>query len=145
VATGLPPVVVQSAIATLGRASRVRLWEDVLVLLSGLMEEPDELVRRIAAARPDLLLVAYGHPWQERWIARNRERLRVPVAIGVGGAFDFVAGRVRRAPAWMRRVHLEWLFRLLVQPWRARRMAVLPKFALMVFRERTEAGTAGSP
>lgn len=95
-----------------------------------------EARRRITAAQPHLLLVAYGHPRQERWIARNRESLPVPVAIGVGGAFDFAAGRVRRAPAWMRRAHLEWLFRLLIQPWRARRMAVLPKFALAVLRDR---------
>jgi len=94
-----------------------------------------EALRRIEAVRPDLLLVAYGHPRQERWIARNRERLSVPVAIGVGGAFDFAAGRVRRAPAWMRRAHLELLFRLLIQPWRARRMAVLPQFALAVLRD----------
>jgi N-acetylglucosaminyldiphosphoundecaprenol N-acetyl-beta-D-mannosaminyltransferase len=95
-----------------------------------------EAVKRIQAARPDLLLVAYGHSRQERWIARNRGRLPVPVAIGVGGAFDFASGRVRRAPGWMRRVHLEWLFRLALQPWRARRMAVLPKFALAVLRDR---------
>jgi len=95
-----------------------------------------EAVRRIQAARPDLLLVAYGHSRQERWIARNREQLPVPVAIGVGGAFDFASGRLRRAPAWMRRLHLEWLFRLMLQPWRARRMAVLPKFALAVLRDR---------
>ena len=95
-----------------------------------------EAVRRIQVARPDLLLVAYGHSRQERWIARNRDRLPVPVAIGVGGAFDFASGRIRRAPAWMRRLHLEWLFRLMLQPWRARRMAVLPKFALAVLRDR---------
>ena len=58
------------------------------------------------------------------------------MAIGVGGAFDFASGRIRRAPAWMRRLHLEWLFRLMLQPWRARRMAVLPKFALAVLRDR---------
>src|SRR5205085_6873352 len=64
-------------------------------------EDDEESVRRITAARPDLLLVAYGHPAQELWIARNRHRLEVPVAIGVGGSFDFVAGRVRRAPRWL--------------------------------------------
>jgi len=94
-----------------------------------------EALARIQAARPHLLLVAYGHSRQERWIARNRELLPVPVAIGVGGAFDFASGRVRRAPEWMRRAHLEWLFRLALQPWRARRMAVLPGFALAVLRE----------
>ncbi len=93
-----------------------------------------EALERINSSHPDLLLVAYGHPKQEKWIARNRHRLTVPLAIGVGGSFDFAAGRVRRAPYWMRRVHLEWLYRLVRQPWRVRRMAVLPVFALQVLR-----------
>jgi N-acetylglucosaminyldiphosphoundecaprenol N-acetyl-beta-D-mannosaminyltransferase len=97
-------------------------------------EDDEETLGRIAAARPDLLLVAYGSPNQELWIARNRQRLGVPVAMGVGGTFDFLAGRVRRAPAWMRRAHLEWLWRLLLQPARVRRMAVLPLYALAVLR-----------
>lgn len=96
----------------------------------------EEALRRIRDTGADLLLVAYGHPRQERWIARNRDRLPVAVAIGVGGAFDFAAGRVRRAPLWMRRLHLEWLYRLIIQPWRARRMLALPAFALAVWRER---------
>lgn len=96
----------------------------------------DDALARIAAAAPDLLLVAYGHPKQERWIARNRDRLPVPLAIGVGGAFDYTAGRVRRAPRWMRELHLEWLYRLGRQPWRARRMLALPKFALAVILSR---------
>ena len=58
------------------------------------------------------------------------------MGIGVGGAFDYLSGQVRRAPSWMRRLGLEWLFRLLRQPWRARRMAVLPIFALEVLRSR---------
>jgi N-acetylglucosaminyldiphosphoundecaprenol N-acetyl-beta-D-mannosaminyltransferase len=93
-----------------------------------------DTLRRIHAARPDLLFVAYGHPQQELWIARNRQRLGVPVAIGVGGAFDFLSGRVPRAPRWVRRAQLEWLWRLTIQPWRARRMAVLPVYALAVLR-----------
>lgn len=99
-------------------------------------EDDEEALRRIAAAAPDLLLVAYGAPQQELWIARNRHRLAVPVAIGVGGTFDFLAGRVRRAPVWLRRAHLEWLWRLALQPRRARRMAVLPAYyALAVLRK----------
>lgn len=97
-------------------------------------EDDADAIRRIDEARPDLLLVAYGAPDQELWIARNRARLRVPVAIGVGGTFDFLAGRVRRAPVWMRRAHLEWLWRLARQPARLRRMAVLPLYALAVLR-----------
>jgi N-acetylglucosaminyldiphosphoundecaprenol N-acetyl-beta-D-mannosaminyltransferase len=86
------------------------------------VEENDAIVARIQAARPDVLMVAYGAPAQDKWIARNRERLRVPVSLGVGGAFDFVAGVAQRAPAWVRRLGLEWLHRLWHQPWRARRV-----------------------
>lgn len=91
-----------------------------------------ESLRLIEEARPDILLVAYGAPKQELWIQRNRSRLQVPVAIGVGGTLDFVAGRVPRAPLAFRRAHLEWLYRLWKQPWRARRMAVLPVYAVRV-------------
>jgi N-acetylglucosaminyldiphosphoundecaprenol N-acetyl-beta-D-mannosaminyltransferase len=101
---------------------------------SPLPEDDAESLARIGSARPDILLVAYGAPHQELWIARHRERLQVPVAMGVGGALDFLAGRVPRAPLWMREVRLEWLFRLLRQPWRARRMAVLPRYVVEVMR-----------
>lgn len=98
-------------------------------------EEDEESVRMIQAARPDLLLVAYGQVKQELWVARNRDRLPVPVAIGVGGSLDFIAGRVRRAPSPVQRAHLEWLWRLAIEPWRVRRMAVLPVYAVEVLRE----------
>ena len=101
-------------------------------------EHDDAAVQLIRSTAPKVLLVAYGAPFQELWIRRNRARLGVPVSIGVGGALDFVSGRVPRAPAWMRRTGLEWLFRLARQPWRIRRMAVLPFFAAAVLR-------AGSP
>jgi N-acetylglucosaminyldiphosphoundecaprenol N-acetyl-beta-D-mannosaminyltransferase len=100
--------------------------------------EAEAVLGLIENARPHILLVAYGFTQQELWIARHRERLRGVVAIGVGGALDFIAGRVRRAPRWMQRAGLEWLFRLAVQPWRARRMAVLPVFALRALREERE-------
>jgi N-acetylglucosaminyldiphosphoundecaprenol N-acetyl-beta-D-mannosaminyltransferase len=96
----------------------------------------DESLRRIADHRTDVLLVAYGAPTQELWIDRLRPRLNVSVAMGVGGAFDYLTGRVPRAPAWMRRSGLEWLHRLAHQPWRLRRMAVLPLYALKVLRTR---------
>jgi N-acetylglucosaminyldiphosphoundecaprenol N-acetyl-beta-D-mannosaminyltransferase len=80
-----------------------------------------------------VLLVAFGHPKQELWIDRLKNRLGVAVAVGVGGAFDYLTGRVPRAPAWMRNAGLEWSYRLVKQPWRARRMAVLPVYALKVF------------
>ncbi|MCU0490927.1 MAG: WecB/TagA/CpsF family glycosyltransferase [Chloroflexaceae bacterium] len=76
----------------------------------------------IAAARPDVLLVAYGHPRQDMWIARNQPFVQVPIAVGVGGVFDYLAGHVPLAPAWLRRLGLEWLYRLLKQPHRWRRI-----------------------
>lgn len=71
---------------------------------------------------PDVLLVAYGHPWQDLWIEQYRSQLRFRIAVGVGGTFDYIAGRVPRAPAWMRSIGLEWLFRLVKQPQRYRRI-----------------------
>jgi N-acetylglucosaminyldiphosphoundecaprenol N-acetyl-beta-D-mannosaminyltransferase len=94
-----------------------------------------ETLARLAAEQPHVLLVAYGAPKQELWIDRMGDRLPgVAVAIGVGGAFDYLTGRVPRAPMWMRRVGMEWLFRLGQQPWRIRRMAVLPAYAVRVLR-----------
>lgn len=99
-------------------------------------EEDDEVVGRIRASAPDILLVAYGAPAQDRWIRRNLDRLGVPVCIGVGGALDFASGKAKRAPFWVRRIGLEWLFRLIQEPWRWRRMMRLPRFAALVLRSR---------
>ncbi|MFN8487282.1 MAG: WecB/TagA/CpsF family glycosyltransferase [Caldilineaceae bacterium] len=97
--------------------------------------------QRLAAAQPDLLFVAFGHPRQDFWIDRHRHELPVKVAIGVGGAFDFVAGVTVRAPRWVQRLGLEWLHRLWREPWRWRRMLKLPQFVglvlLQFFGERT--------
>ena len=95
-----------------------------------------ESLARIRAADADIVLVAYGAPAQERWAKRNLAVSGAAVAIGVGGTFDYLAGRVRRAPVLMRRVGLEWLYRLGTQPWRARRMVALPVFLAHVLRQR---------
>ncbi|MGH7762050.1 MAG: WecB/TagA/CpsF family glycosyltransferase [Candidatus Dormibacteraceae bacterium] len=92
----------------------------------------DETVSLIRAQRAQVLLVAFGAPKQELWIDRLKDRAGVSVGVGVGGAFDYLTGRVPRAPVWMRRAGLEWLFRLVYQPWRVRRMAVLPLYAVRV-------------
>ena len=78
--------------------------------------ELDDVAARINAARPDVVWVGIGVPKQEKWMAAMRERLDAPVLIGVGAAFDFHAGLVPQAPAWMQRRGLEWLFRLLQEP-----------------------------
>ncbi len=89
----------------------------------------------IMAAQPDILLVAYGHPAQELWIARNQTMMQIPVAMGVGGVFDYLSGNVPLAPVWLRRIGLEWLYRLVRQPWRWRRILVaVPLFLWHVVR-----------
>ena len=80
----------------------------------------------------DILFVAFGSPKQEIWISDNLQKLPVKVAIGVGGAFDFISGRVPRAPKFLRSIGLEWLFRLIIQPWRIRRQLSLIKFMFLV-------------
>lgn len=91
---------------------------------------------QIRAARPDLLLVALGNPLQERWIDAHLQELGVPVAIGVGALFDYLAGRVPRAPRWVLRLRSEWLFRLIVEPRRLWRRYVMgnPRFLWRVAR-----------
>jgi N-acetylglucosaminyldiphosphoundecaprenol N-acetyl-beta-D-mannosaminyltransferase len=98
------------------------------------LREAPEIIRRIRDANADVLLVAYGAPRQDLWIARHRTELKVPVMMGVGGSFDHIAGVRKRAPEWMRRANLEWMYRLLTQPWRWRRQLDLPRFAWRVLR-----------
>ena len=81
-------------------------------------EEQPEIVERINAAKPDILFVALGNPKQELWMGRNAARLAVSVMIGVGGTFNFIAGRVKRAPRWMQRCGLEWVYRIAQEPGR---------------------------
>jgi N-acetylglucosaminyldiphosphoundecaprenol N-acetyl-beta-D-mannosaminyltransferase len=89
----------------------------------------------INAARPDILFVAYGHPRQDLWIARNQPYVQIPLAMGVGGTFDYLAGRVPRAPGWLRRIGLEWAYRLICQPQRLPRIIdAVPCFAWAVLR-----------
>ncbi|MBI5960595.1 MAG: WecB/TagA/CpsF family glycosyltransferase [Chloroflexi bacterium] len=99
------------------------------------VEEEAEIITRVNTSGADILLVAYGAPRQDQWIARNQARLEVRVAMGVGGTFDFIAGVVPRAPRWMRRIALEWLYRLYKEPWRWRRMLRIPRFVWAVLRQ----------
>jgi N-acetylglucosaminyldiphosphoundecaprenol N-acetyl-beta-D-mannosaminyltransferase len=77
-----------------------------------------EILRQVHAASPDILLVAFGNPKQEKWIWMHRKRLGVPLAMGVGGSFDILVGDMRRAPRWVQSCGLEWAMRLLQEPWR---------------------------
>lgn len=81
-------------------------------------EEQPEIVSRINAAKPDILFVALGNPKQELWMGRNAGKLDVPVMVGVGGTFNFISGCVKRAPKWMQRSGLEWIYRIIQEPGR---------------------------
>ena len=101
-------------------------------------DDEDEICELINQAKPDILFVAYGSPKQEFWIHHNLFKLNsVKVAIGVGGAFDFYAGKLKRAPKWMQKIGLEWLFRLIRQPKRIFRIwNATVRFVGLVFKEK---------
>ena len=94
--------------------------------------EDRTITQMIQEARPDILLCALGVPKQEKWLQEHLNQLQVPVSIGIGGTFDVMAGKVKRAPLRMQKAGLEWSYRLIRQPSRLLRMLALPKFALRV-------------
>lgn len=101
-------------------------------------EDEEEIIEKINSFSPTLLFVAFGAPHQELWIARNLPKLKtVKVAMGVGGAFDFISGEKRRAPKFMRNIGLEWMWRLVLEPKRFKRIwnaVVVFPFLIMQFR-----------
>ncbi len=93
-----------------------------------------QLLAEIKAARPQVLLVGLGAPKQEYWIAEHLQELEIPVAMGVGGSFDVLAGVAKRAPLWLQRLNLEWLYRIITGK-RFKRALALPRFMLAVLQE----------
>ena len=123
-------------VADKAKAKAEELYPGIQVVgtRNGFFSEADEpgIIAEIRAARPDILLAALGVPKQEKWLSRHIQELQVPVSIGVGGTLDVMAGVMERAPLWMQKAKLEWLFRGLKQPSRAGRLLALPKFVLKV-------------
>ena len=101
-------------------------------------EDEADIAARIRSSEANVLLVAYGAPKQDKWIDRNIERTGVAVAIGIGGSLDFVVGTQKRAPQWIQRLGLEWLYRLVREPWRWRRQLALPRFVWRVLFVKRE-------
>ena len=99
-------------------------------------DEQKKLLSIVAAVRPHLMFVAFGSPEQEKWIYQNRASLQGVTCIGVGGAFDFIGGGVRRAPRLIQKIGLEWLYRLVKQPWRWKRQLRLLEFVWLVLKEK---------
>ena len=95
-------------------------------------DSEEKVIEEINKLKPNVLFVAMGAPRQEKWIYDNRNKLKVDVAAGQGGTFDYEAGTIKRAPIWMQKHGLEWLWRLWKEPKRIKRMIVLPVFFLKV-------------
>lgn len=105
----------------------------------GMGDDTDaEAIHQITMQAPDVVLVAFGHPKQERWIAKNLPTLpSVKVILGIGGTFDYWAGIVPRAPKWLQTIGLEWLYRLFREPWRWKRIwraVVVFPLSVLVYR-----------
>lgn len=91
-------------------------------------QENQRIIKKINVSHPDILLVAYGAPWQEKWLFANLGSLRVNVVMGVGGTFDYLVGKAKTPPDWVNSIGLEWLWRLAHQPWRWRRQLTLLRY-----------------
>ncbi|MDO8497832.1 MAG: WecB/TagA/CpsF family glycosyltransferase [bacterium] len=117
-------------------ASQFKGIEGIRNILSVKKEEEEGIFSIVARLMPHIVFVAFGSPEQEMWIDRHKEKFQGMVCMGVGGAFDYLSGSVPRAPQIIRRVGLEWLFRLIVQPWRWKRQLRLIEFMWLVMREK---------
>ncbi|WP_334302865.1 WecB/TagA/CpsF family glycosyltransferase [Tepidibacter aestuarii] len=95
-------------------------------------DEEKEVIRKINEIKPDILFVAFGAPKQELWIQRYKDEVDTSVFMGVGGSVDVYAGEVKRAPEVYQKFGLEWFYRLVKEPWRYKRMMLLPKFIVQV-------------
>lgn len=98
--------------------------------------EDAEVVAAIREAQPDLLFVARGADNQEPWIGQFKHELNVPIMMGVGGSFDIISGKSKRAPIAFQKLRMEWFYRLMKEPHRYKRMLVLPKFAVKVLKDK---------
>ena len=106
----------------------------------GYFRDEAEVVRRVNEAKADVLFVCLGAPKQEKFMRRHQKDLCVKLMIGLGGTLDGMAGTVKRAPKWMIKLQLEWLYRLLKEPKRIGRMMRLPKFVLAALKRRMKKG-----
>ncbi|QQS44677.1 WecB/TagA/CpsF family glycosyltransferase [Candidatus Roizmanbacteria bacterium] len=99
-------------------------------------DEERRIFSIVADYRPQIIFAAFGSPWQEKWFWAHKDKFKGIVCMGVGGGFDFALGKISRAPAWVRTIGMEWLFRLLKQPWRAKRQMRLFRYILLLIKAR---------
>lgn len=109
---------------------------EIVGVQHGFFQDDSAIIDDIKVKKPDILLAALGMGRQESWVRDRVSAAGVPVSIGVGGSFDVFAGEAKRAPRWMQRAGMEWLYRLINQPSRFWRMLELPKFLIAVLFSR---------
>lgn len=109
-------------------------------IADGYFKDEAPVIQKVNEASPDVLFVCLGAPKQEKFMCAHKNELNVRLMIGLGGSLDGFAGTVKRAPKWMIRLQLEWLYRLIKEPWRLGRMMRLPKFVLAVLAYRIRGG-----
>lgn len=115
-----------------------RTNQNTIIAIDNTSKDDSQLIHHVTKEIPDIVFVAFGSPHQELWIERNKSQLTGVICMGVGGTFDFVSGNIPRAPKLVRNVGLEWLFRLIVQPWRFTRQIRLIQYLSRVLVERFE-------
>lgn len=94
--------------------------------------EEKEVIEEINKLQPNMLFVALGAPRQEKWIGEHQHELKVDVAAGQGGTYDYEAGKIKRAPEWIQKIGMEWLYRLIKEPQRIKRQIVIPKYLIKI-------------
>ena len=100
----------------------------------GYFKDPQPVIAKIAAAQAQVLYVGMGSPAQERWVRQHGAAAGIRIGIGVGGSFDVISGLKKRAPRWIIKLHLEWLYRFLCEPTRLGRIMAIPKYMIAVKR-----------
>ncbi|MFD2922540.1 WecB/TagA/CpsF family glycosyltransferase [Halobacillus naozhouensis] len=125
-------------VAEKAKESLIRKYPNLKIagVLDGYVKDQGYIKQQINAAKPDILFVALGSPRQEHWIVENMKDLDVRIFQGVGGSFDVLSGKVKRAPAIFQRFGIEWLYRLIIEPWRIKRQIKLPMFLFKVWEGR---------
>lgn len=121
--------------------AKVKLMEmypgiQIVGVMDGYEKDSEKVKNTINVAKPDILFVAMGSPRQENWIIANMNDLAPSVYQGVGGSFDVISGRIKRAPVFFQKIGMEWFYRLMKEPWRWKRQLLLPKFIITVLRHK---------
>jgi N-acetylglucosaminyldiphosphoundecaprenol N-acetyl-beta-D-mannosaminyltransferase len=104
---------------------------NVVGIHHGYFNDDAEVIRMIKDTRPDILFVGLGAGRQEKWISKHLKELDIPVSMVIGGSLDVISGRKKRAPKWIQKLYIEWLYRLITEPQRIKRQLALPRFLFL--------------